>query len=451
MIKTSDQTTTRSGHRRLIAIIGRPNVGKSTLFNRLAERKKAIIIDQSGVTRDRNYAPGHWYDLPFVIVDTGGFEPAATEEIMIQMREQTTLAMEEADIIIFLMDGRAGLMAADLELADLLRRLAKPVFYVVNKVDGPNSEDAVPDFFRLGVAKIYSISSQHGRGIDELMDGVAEYLAPATDGDDREDERVRIAIIGKPNVGKSSLVNRILGYARTIVNPVPGTTVDAIDTPFSLGDKNYLLVDTAGIRRKSRISLQLEKYSVMQAIKTMERSHVALLVIDAQEGMTEQDAKIAGLAYESGRAAVVVVNKWDLIENDNYTVGRYVEAIRNKIKFMDYAPIVFISALSGQRVTKIFDQVDLVYGQYTKRISTAEVNRGMTEILSRHAPPRSLGREQSIAYVTQAAIKPPTFVFFVRDPQGIHFSYERFLVNQIRETFSFDQVPVRVIFRKKGK
>ncbi len=451
MTKTSEQTRARSGARRVIAIVGRPNVGKSTLFNRLAERKKAIIIDQPGVTRDRNYATGHWYDLPFIIVDTGGFEPLASEEIMIQMREQTTLAMEEADIIIFLMDGQAGLMAADRELADLLRRLAKPVFYVVNKMDGPKSEDALPDFFRLGVAEIYSISSQHGRGIDDLMDRVALHLAPAEDGDEREEERVRIAIIGKPNVGKSSLVNKILGYARTIVNPLPGTTVDAIDTPFSIGDKNYLLVDTAGIRRKSRISLQLEKYSVMQAIRTMERSHLALLVIDAQEGMTEQDAKIAGLAYESGRAAVVVVNKWDLVAKDNYTVGKYVLDIRDKIKFMDYAPIVFVSALSGQRVAKIFDQVDLVYGQYTKRISTAEVNKGMAEILSRHPPSRSLGRQQSIAYVTQAAIKPPTFVFFVRDPQAIHFSYERFLINQIRETFSFEQVPVRVIFRKKGK
>lgn len=452
MSKIREEAWSKAGARQLIAIVGRPNVGKSTLFNRLARRKKAIIIDQPGATRDRNYAEGEWNDQPFIVVDTGGFEPASAEKILIQMREQTTLAIEESDIIIFLMDGKAGLMPADMGIAQLLRRLTKPVFYVVNKIDGPKSEDAVPDFFRLGVEEVHSISAQHGVGVGDLMDQVADCLSPVPEAEtEGEEERIRVAIIGKPNVGKSSLVNNILGYDRIIVNPLPGTTVDAIDTPFVLNGRNYLLVDTAGIRRKSRISMQLEKYSVMQAIRTVERSDVVLLVIDAVEGMTEQEAKIAGLAYESGRAVVVVVNKWDLVEKDNLTIGKYVRDIKDKIKFMDFSPIIFVSALTGQRVVKIFDQVNLVYDEYTRRIITAELNRRMTGIIARHTPPRYQDREQSISYVTQVAVKPPTFVFFVREPKGIHFSYERFLINQIRETFSFDHVPIRIFFRKKGK
>ncbi|MCX7634512.1 MAG: ribosome biogenesis GTPase Der, partial [Syntrophales bacterium] len=400
----------------IVAIIGRPNVGKSTLFNRLVRRPKAIVIDEPGATRDRNYADGDWNGKTFLLVDTGGFEPAAEERILVQMREQTTLAMEEADAIIFLMDVRSGVMPADRDITSLLRTVAKPVFYVVNKVDSPKWEDVVPEFYALGVERLYPISAQHGLGIHELMDDVTSVL-PAVHEEVTDGEEIRIAVIGKPNVGKSSLVNRILGRQRSIVDPQPGTTRDAIDTPFRRGERRYVLVDTAGIRRKSRVSLTLEKYSVIQAIKAVRRCDIALLVIDALEGMTEQDVKIAGLAYEEGRGCIIVVNKWDAISKDNSTVGKYVKDIRDKAKFLSFAPIVFVSALSGQRVPKIFDVIETVYHLYTKRIGTGEFNRICRAILAANPPGRVSGKPNQFAYMTQVGVKPPTFVFFVRDPQ----------------------------------
>jgi GTP-binding protein len=434
----------------VVAIIGRPNVGKSSLFNRLAHQRKAIVIDQPGATRDRNYAACTWNDKPYILIDTGGFEPAATEGMLVQMREQTQLAIEESDIIIFLMDGREGLLPADRDIAALLRGFEKPVFYAVNKIDGLKQETLSYEFYQLGMETIYTVSAEHGLGVGELMDEVTRLLPETPEPSDVED-RIRIAVIGKPNVGKSSLVNRILGYERTIVNPVPGTTRDAIDTPFTFAGRPYLLVDTAGIRRKSRVSLTLEKYSVIQAIKAISRCDIALMLIDAEEGVTEQDAKIAGLALENGTACIVVVNKWDAVEKDDRTIGKYVREIKDKMKFLDFAPILFVSARTGQRVVKIFDAVDSVYSQYTRRVSTPELNRKVQEFLAANPPPQYRSRSNPFNYVSQVAVKPPTFVFFVGDPRSVHFSYERYLMNQFREALALDQVPLRFFFKKKSK
>jgi len=441
----------------LIAIIGRPNVGKSTLFNRLSERKKAIAIDQPGATRDRNYAEASWHGKAFTVVDTGGFEPVSTETILMQMREQTRLAMEQADIIIFLMDGRDGLTPSDEEIVRQLRSYGKPVFYAVNKIDGPRHDGNVLDFYRLGIEPLYTISAEHGRGVDELMDAVTAGI-PGTEppGEEAqeeppEEEPIRIAVVGRPNVGKSSLVNRILGYERTIVNPLPGTTRDAIDTPFERGGRRYVLVDTAGIRRKSRISQTLEKYSVIEALRTLDRCDVALILIDAGEGVAEQDAKIAGLAFEKGVACILVVNKWDLVEKDNSTVGVYVNRLRDGLKFLQFAPIVFVSALTGQRVGRIFELVDTVWAEYTKRIPTAELNARVEGYVSENPAPMYRNRPNKIVYATQTRVRPPTFVFFVREPKAIHFSYERYLANRIREDLGFESVPIRLIFRRRHR
>jgi len=435
----------------VIAIIGRPNVGKSTLFNRLSQRSKAIVIDEPGATRDRNYADCTWYGKEFILIDTGGFEPVSTEKIFVQMREQTALAMEESDVIIFLMDGREGLVPSDIEISQILRRIEKPVFFAINKIDGMKYENLAYDFYQLGIETLYSVSAQHGVGIHELMDDVSKCLPYTDEIDSTTEEPIRIAVIGKPNVGKSSLVNKILGHERTIVNPIPGTTRDAIDTPFELNDRKYLLIDTAGIRRKSRITHVLEKYSIVQALKAIDRCDIALLLIDAEEGITEQDAKIAGLAVERGTACIIAVNKWDVIEKDNATIGIYVKDIKDKVKFMDYAPIIFISARTGQRVSRIFDIIETVYIQYTKRVSTSDLNRIVREIVESKPPSRHQNKPNPFSYMTQASTAPPTFVFFVREPKAIHFSYRRFLTNRIREACGFDQVPVRVVFRKKNR
>ncbi|MEK6653626.1 MAG: ribosome biogenesis GTPase Der, partial [Thermodesulfobacteriota bacterium] len=378
------------------------------------------------------------------------YPPRTSEvEILVQMREQTKLAIEEADIILFMMDGRDGLTPSDQEIARMLRVVKKTVFYTVNKVDGPRHEALVSEFYRLGIEKLYPISAQHGPGVDDLMDDVADCLPEAEPVKDGEGDRIRIAVIGRPNVGKSSLINRILGYERTIVNPVPGTTRDAIDTPITRDGKHYLLIDTAGIRRKSRISLTMEKYSIVQALKAIDRADIALILLDAKEGISEQDVKIAGLAMEKGTACILVVNKWDLVEKDNSTIGTYVEDIRYNSKFLEFAPIIFVSALSGQRVTKIFALIERVYAQYTRRVETGELNRKIREIIEANPPPGRQSRPHIFNYITQVAIKPPSFVLFVRDPDNIHFSYERYLVNRIREAFGFAEVPIRLFFRKK--
>jgi GTPase len=433
----------------IIAIVGRPNVGKSTLFNRIAGRQKAIVIDEPGATRDRNYMDCIWHDKAFTLIDTGGFEPASEERILVQMREQTNLAIEEADAIIFLMDGKDGLTPSDIEIARQLRGKSKHIFYVANKVDGDRHQDMLTDFYRLGIDQFYPISAQHGIGVDELLNDVTIDFPEISDEKGDQDNQIQIAIVGKPNVGKSSLVNRILGKERSIANPVPGTTRDAIDMPVRVNGKDYLLIDTAGIRRKSKVSLTLEKYSVVQAIKSINRCDIALVLIDAEEGLTDQDTKIIGLAYERGKACIIVVNKWDKIEKDNSTVGKFAADIKDKIKFMDFAPIIFVSAMTGQRAPKIFDLIDEVYSQYTKRIATAPLNDLVEKSVQRNPLARYQNRQMHISYATQTDIKPPTFVFFVSNAKGIHFSYERYLVNQIRENFGFDRVPIKLIFRKK--
>ncbi|MCD6486061.1 MAG: ribosome biogenesis GTPase Der [Syntrophobacterales bacterium] len=432
----------------VVAIVGRPNVGKSTLFNRLSETRKVIVIDQPGATRDRNYTDSNWNGKTFMIIDTGGFEPVTSEKMFVQMREQTNLAIEEADAIIFLMDGQEGLTPSDTEITDLLRKTKKPVFYVANKIDNLRQENLAFDFYRLGVDKIYSISSQHGLGVGDLLDDVVEHL-PEIPVEEETEERIRIAVIGKPNVGKSSLINKILGYERTIVNPTPGTTRDSVDTAFDLNNRKYLLIDTAGIRKKSKVSLKLERYSVIEAIKTLDRCDIALIMIDAQEGVTEQDTKIAGLAYERGAACIVILNKWDLIEKDNSTIGIHVNHVKDSLKYLDFAPIITVSALSGQRLTKVFDLIDNVYDQYTKRVSTSLLNTKLAEFTERLSPPRYRNRPNKINYATQISVKPPTFVFFVREAKAVYFSYERYLANRIHEELGFENTPVRLIFRKK--
>jgi len=432
----------------VIAIVGRPNVGKSTLFNRIAGKQKAIVIDEPGATRDRNYMDCVFQDKAFTLIDTGGFEPASEERILVQMREQSNLAIEEADVIIFLMDGKDGLTHSDMEIARQLRGKDKKVFYVANKVDGDRHQEMVTDFYRLGIDEIHSISAQHGLGVDELLAAVTHDFPESVE-EDEQDDQIKVAIVGKPNVGKSSLVNRILGKERSIANPTPGTTRDAIDMPVKVKGKKYLLIDTAGIRRKSKISQTLEKYSVVQALKSINRCDIALVLIDAEEGLTDQDTKIIGLAYERGKACIIVVNKWDKIEKDNSTVGKFVEDIKDKIKFMDFAPIIFISAVTGQRAPKIFDLIDDVFGQYTKRIGTSPLNDLVGKSVQRNPMARYSNKQMHISYATQTDIKPPTFVFFVSNTKGIHFSYERYLMNQIRETFGFDSVPLKLVFRKK--
>lgn len=432
----------------VIAIVGRPNVGKSTLFNRIAGKQKAIVIDEPGATRDRNYMDCVFHDKAFTLIDTGGFEPASEERILVQMREQSNLAIEEADVIVFLMDGKDGLTPSDIEIARQLRGRGKPVFYVANKVDGERHQEMLTEFYRLGIDEFYPISAQHGNGVDELMTALTVDFPESTE-ENEQDDQIKVAIVGKPNVGKSSLVNLILGKERSIANPTPGTTRDAIDMTVKVHGKKYLLIDTAGIRRKSKISQTLEKYSVVQALKSINRCNIALVLIDAEEGLTDQDTKIIGLAYERGKACIIVVNKWDKIEKDNSTVGKFVEDIHDKIKFMDFAPIIFVSAVTGQRAPKIFELIDDVYSQYTKRIATSSLNDMLEKSVRRNQLPRYQNKQMHISYATQTDIKPPSFVFFVNNAKGIHFSYERYLMNQIRETFGFDSVPLKLIFRKK--
>jgi GTP-binding protein len=469
----------------IIAIVGRPNVGKSTLFNRIAGGKKAIVWDEPGVTRDRNYADVEWEEngftplespsiyaggggnrkhqfliesrvktprllTGFTLIDTGGFEPVSKDRIFIQMREQCQLAMDEADVVLFLMDGKEGLTPSDKEIADILRKLNKPVFYIVNKIDGPKHEEKVLEFYGLGVEPVYSISAEHGYGVNGLIEEVLKALPSLTE---RKWDRdvTKVAVVGRPNVGKSSLINRLLGYKRVLVDEAPGTTRDAIDTLFERDGKRYVLIDTAGIRRKSRISLRLEKFSIVEALRTIDRSDVALLLLDSKEGVTDQDARIGGLIHEKGRGCILVVNKWDLVEKDSQTMVHYEREVRENLKYLSYAPILFISALTGQRVRKVLDVVDHVSEQSKKRISTSQLNKYFGRWVEKFPPPLYKGRSLKLNYITQVSTAPPTFVVYTNFPEGVHFSYERYIMNQMRETFSFEGAPVRFWFRKKRK
>lgn len=435
----------------IVAIVGRPNVGKSTLFNRLVGRRKAMVDDMPGVTRDRNYGNVNRYEVPFILVDTGGFEPATSDRLLQQMREQSQLAMEEADLILFVMDGREGLTPADTEVAEMLRRADKPVFYLVNKVEGDRQEAEIGDFYQLGVDNLFPISAEHNRGIGDLMDAVVAAL-PERGIDVADEDVTKIAVVGRPNVGKSSLVNRLLGFERVVANPTPGTTRDSVDTSFICNKKHYLLIDTAGIRRKGKTTEKIEKYSVVDALRSIERADVALIVIDAGQGVTEQDEKIAGYAYEAGRACIFVVNKWDLPKKDNAAIGNFVESIRTEFKYLPFAPIVFVSALTGQRIGKIMTEVDNVMAQYTRRVTTSELNRIFSEAVESHHAPLHQGRRVKFFYATQVGTRPPSFVIFTNRPEGIHFSYERYIANKLREAFGFTGTPLHLMFRgREGK
>jgi GTP-binding protein len=435
----------------VVAIVGRPNVGKSTLFNRIIGQRRAIVEGVPGVTRDRNYAEVARYSKPFILIDTGGFEPVSEDRLLVQMREQSRLAVEEADVILFVMDGREGLTPSDVEVADLLRRAGKPVIYVINKVDGPKQDMDLADFFALGVGEIQAVSAEHGRGISDLMDDVLAALPEIPVAREAEEGEVRLAVVGRPNVGKSSLVNRLLGYERVVANPTAGTTRDSVDTPFVFNQRRYVLIDTAGIRRKGKVSHKLEKYSVIQALKGMDRAHVVLVVIDAEEGVTEQDLTVAGYAYEKGRSVILVVNKWDLVTKDNRTMGQYVEKLRMSFKFLSFAPILFVSALSGQRVARIMETVEKVAGEFNRRIPTPALNQLLKEATLSHQPPLHQGKPVKLFYMTQTAVRPPSFVVFANHPDGIHFSYHRYLTNQIRQAFGFEGCPIRLSFKDRGR
>ena len=434
----------------VVAIVGRPNVGKSTLFNRILGKRKAIVEDFPGVTRDRNYADVDRYVTPFTLIDTGGFEPISEERILVQMREQSQLAIEEADVILFVMDAREGLTPSDHEVADLLRRVNKPVFFVVNKVDGDRQEEEAIEFYGLGIESYYPVSAEHGRGISDLMDAVMVELPPAFHDDPTEGE-VRLAVIGRPNVGKSSLVNKMLGYERVVANPTAGTTRDSVDTPFVYNGKPYTLIDTAGIRRKGRVSQKLEKYSIIQALKGMDRAHVVLLVIDAEEGITEQDLTIAGYAFDKGRAIVLVVNKWDTLTKDNHTMKKFTEEMRMQFKFIPFAPIMYISALTGQRVATIMDTVEDVADHFNRKVSTSQLNQVLQAAEQAHPPSMYHGKRIKFFYITQTAVRPPTFTIFVNREKGVHFSYRRYMANKIREPFKFTGCPLRINYRDRER
>lgn len=435
----------------IIAIVGRPNVGKSTLFNKIAGKRISIVEDTPGITRDRIYAEAEWLGKEVLLVDTGGIEPSNGDIILKEMRAQADIAIETADVTIFVTDVRDGVTAADMDVASMLQRSGKPIVLCCNKVDAPgNPPMALYEFYNLGLGEPFPVSSIHGMGVGDLLDAVFSHLPPYEESEEETGD-IRVAVLGKPNAGKSSLVNKILGENRVIVSPIAGTTRDAIDSYFEKDGTNYVLVDTAGIRRKSKVTDQIERFSVIRALAALERSDVAVIMIDADEGVSEQDAKIAGYAHEAGKATVIAVNKWDLIEKDNKTVDEYKRNILDKLSFMTYAPIVFISAKTGQRVDKVFELIKYVYEKNNIRISTGLLNDVLIDAMSKNQPPSDKGKRLKIYYITQASTKPPTFILFVNDHELAHFSYVRYIENKVRETFGLDGTPVRFIIRERSK
>ena len=434
----------------LVAIVGRPNVGKSTLFNRIVGRRIAIIEDTPGVTRDRIYGDAEWLTHYFTVIDTGGIEPESEDIILAQMRRQAELAIETSHVIIFVVDGREGLTAADEEVADMLRRCKKPIVLCVNKVDHIKYEDTAYDFYSLGIGAPVTISAEQGLGVGDLLDEVCRYF-PAIE-EEAEKESISIAVVGKPNVGKSSLVNMLLGQERTIVSNIPGTTRDAIDTPFRYNGKDYVLIDTAGIRRKRAVGDEnVERYSVIRSLAAIRRCDVALIVVDAEQGLSEQDVRIAGYVHEEGKASVLIVNKWDMIEKDTHTVEKFKKDMLTDLAFMSYVPMLFISAKTGQRVNHVMEQANAVLEQAMTRISTGILNDIVGEAVTMSEPPFVKGRRLRIFYCTQASIKPPTFIIFVNDAELMHFSYRRYLENYIRKSFKLDSVPIKLIIRNRNE
>ena len=435
--------------RPVVAIVGRPNVGKSTLFNALAGEKISIVKDTPGVTRDRIYADVTWLDKEFTMIDTGGIEPDSKDVILSQMREQAQIAIDTADVIIFITDVKQGLVDADSKVADMLRRSGKPVILVVNKVDNFDKYMAdVYEFYNLGIGDPIPISAASRLGLGDMLDIVAEHF-PEGSALEEEDDRPRIAIVGKPNVGKSSIVNRLLGENRVIVSDVAGTTRDAIDTEIVHNGKEYIFIDTAGLRRKNKIKEELERYSIIRTVTAVERADVVLMVIDATEGVTEQDAKIAGIAHERGKGVIIVVNKWDAIEKNDRTMREYERSIRQVLSYMPYAEIMYVSALTGQRLVKLYDMIDMVIESQTLRIATGVLNEIMTEAVALQQPPSDKGKRLKLYYITQVAVKPPTFVIFVNDKELMHFSYTRYLENKIREAFGFRGTSLKFFIRER--
>ncbi len=432
----------------IVAIVGRPNVGKSTLFNKIAGKRISIVEDKPGVTRDRIYTEVEWLDKVFTLIDTGGIEPNSDDPILQQMKRQAEVAIETADVIVFLVDAQEGITASDEEVANMLRRTHKKLLLACNKVDSPKYKDTVYEFYNLGLGEPVGISAGQALGLGDLLDEIIKHFPP--EGEELYDEfTIKVAVVGKPNVGKSSLVNKILGEERVIVSDVPGTTRDAIDTPFNIGEDKYVFIDTAGMRKKSKVLESIERYSVIRSLAAIERSDVCLIVIDANEGVTEQDTKIAGYVHEQGRAAIIVVNKWDMLEKDDKTLERFKEKVKNDLIFMDYAPVLFISALTGQRVHKVIEMINSVSNQHAMRISTGMINDVINEAVLLNQPAISGGRRLKLYYTTQVSVKPPTFAVFVNEPSLMHFSYLRYLENQVRKAFGFEGTPIRFLLRKR--
>lgn len=433
----------------IVAVVGRPNVGKSTLFNVLAGENISIVKDTPGITRDRIYADVSWLDKTFTLIDTGGIEPDSSDVILSQMREQAEIAIETADVIIFLVDVRQGLVDADAKVADMLRRSHKPVVLVVNKVD--NFDKFMPDvyeFYNLGIGDPHPISAASRLGIGDMLEEVVSHFVQE-EIEEEEDERPKIAIVGKPNVGKSSIINKLIGENRVIVSDIAGTTRDAIDTQVMHNGKEYVFIDTAGLRRKNKIREELERYMIIRTVSAVERADVVVIVIDAQEGVTEQDAKIAGIAHERGKGVIIAVNKWDAVEKDDKTIYKFTNKVREVLAYMPYAELLFISAKTGQRLPKLYDLIDVVIENHAMRISTGVLNEIMSEAVALQQPPSDKGKRLRLYYITQAAVKPPTFVIFVNDKELMHFSYTRYIENRIRDAFGFRGTPLRFIIRER--
>lgn len=433
----------------VVAVVGRPNVGKSTLFNALAGSRISIVEDTPGVTRDRIYADVSWLNYQFTLIDTGGIEPESKDIILSQMREQAETAIMTADVILFLTDVRQGLVDADFKVADMLRRSGRPVLLIVNKVD--SFEKFMPDvyeFYNLGLGDPIPISAAGKMGLGDMLDEVVKHFPDAA-AEEEEDERPKIAVIGKPNAGKSSIINKLLGEDRVIVSPIAGTTRDAIDTTVTRNGQEYVFIDTAGLRRKSKVKEELERYSIIRTVTAVERCDVAVLIIDAEEGITEQDAKIAGIAHERGKGMIIAVNKWDLIEKDNHTMKEFTEKIWEKLSYMPYAELIFLSAKTGQRLPKLFDLIDAVIANCALRVQTGVLNEILTEGMAMKQPPSDKGKRLRIYYITQVSVKPPTFVMFINDKDLTHFSYTRYIENQIRTTFGFRGTPIKFIYRER--
>jgi GTP-binding protein len=432
----------------LIAIVGRPNVGKSTLFNRLTRSRAALVDDQPGITRDRLYASAEWEGKVFTLVDTGGFDDSEEEPLLEGVRNQVAKAIDEADRILFIVDGRDGRMPLDEKIADLLRRSGKEVFLAVNKVDGKEHESLTADFYGLGFDRVYPVSAAHGYGIADLLDAMTQgFEKPA---EERvPDDFTKVAIVGRPNVGKSSLINRIVGTERLLVSELPGTTRDSVDIRFALRGTNYVFIDTAGIRRKGRVKAKIEKFSVIKALQSLDRCHVAVLLIDASEGVTDQDAHICGYAFERGRGVILAVNKWDLAKKDPETKKRLVDTLDRQMSFLSFAPRLYMSALTGEKVRSLFEKINLLHGQLFRRIDTNIVNKALIDMVQKNPPPKMGRGRLKFFYATQTGVMPPSFALFVNRPDLVHFTYERYLLNQFREKLELSEVPIRLKFRKK--